>query len=742
MGSEGGGVAWAAVTVCAASLVAALAVAGWAWLRRGTARAARSLAAYALCQAAWNAGHLGELLSSSLSSKVAWDAAQTVPAAALGVIALVFAHEYTGRRVPRWLLAAIVGAIAVPTLIVTLAAPASALRASARLEAPYASLIYDLTVWDMAYMAELLLLVGVTLGVLIGRLARAPRAFRGQLVALCGAFVLPLVVGAGWLVFDLRLQGERDVSHVTFAASSVMIGWALGRARLFDLVPVARHAVFEGLAEPVLVVDGGARILDANRAATAVFGQPVGRLVGHELGRALPEWPGLSAATASPQPVQREIPAPGGARRWYDARWAPLRDAGGTLVGGTLVLRDVTELRQARLVLEQRVRRGTEELALSEGRFRSLFDQTFELAGILDRAGAVLAVNRAALDMVGVEESAVLGKPFWETPWWTHAPAEQARLRDGITRASAGEFVRFEATHVDRAGRPRFIDVSLTPVRDGEGQVVQIIPEGRDVTTLHQAQERAAALARRLEQSQKMEAIGRLAGGIAHDFNNLLTVIAASVEQARQTLGRDATGRALLDEALEAVTTAAGITRQLLTLGRKQPAAQRTILVPSLLGELTPILRRLIGGAARLEVRVAEDLAPVCLDPSALHQALVNLVVNARDAMPAGGAGAIALSAENVTLPAEAAAGLPPGRAGDFVRISVEDTGHGIPADIRGRIFEPFFTTKPEGAGTGLGLSVVYSVVSQAGGFAEVTSEASLGARFDLYFPRALGRDG
>jgi PAS domain S-box-containing protein len=728
-------VAWAALGVCTFSVAATAGVAMWAWRRRGTGAATRKFALLAFAEAAWNAGHAGELIAGSLAAKVAWDGLQTVPTVATGLLALMFAADYTARRLPRWLVAGAALIALPPTVrIVTgsLLQGATGLRASARLEPPYAALVYDFTSWDLWYMVLVLVLALLATGLLVTRLVRQPRAFRWQTATVTAALAFPMVTGFIWLAMDLRLQGERDVTHVTFALSSLLVGWALARGRLFDLVPVARDAIFDNLTDAVLVLDRARRIVDANHAASALLGTRATTLAGQPAAGALAAWPDLLSNVDRDQPWQEEIAS---GERWYDARWSPLADRHGNGIGGTLVVRDATELRQAREVLEQRVRKGREDLAVSEGRFRTLFDQTFQLIGLIDREGMILAANRAVLNMIGADEASVVGQPLWLNPWWAQSPDQQRQLKEGIARAARGEFVRFQATHVDAPGKTRFIDFSLMPVSDAEGNVVQIIPEGRDVTLLHETRERAEALAQQLQQAQKMEAMGRLAGSVAHDFNNLLFVISASVTMARDQLPAEAAARAPLDDALQAANTAAAVTRQLLTFSRKQPANPRRLELAAAVDDIEAIVRRLAGPAVKVARSAPADLWPVYIDPAQLQQAIINLVVNARDAMPEGGT--LSIAADNVELSAEAAAELPGGRAGAFVRLAVRDTGHGMTDEVKSRIFEPFFTTKPEGKGTGLGLPVVHGVVHQCGGFMGVVSAPGRGTTFALYIPRA-----
>ncbi|HXJ23687.1 MAG TPA: PAS domain-containing protein [Polyangia bacterium] len=730
MGGVGGTAAAAfrpalvAIEICAISLTATVGVAVWAWRRRAASTAAIAFVGLVVSEAVWNAGHLGELASVSLAAKVAWDCFETLPTVGAAFFMLVFAALYAGRRLPGWLLAAIATALLVPTLIILADPVTHGLRGSAHLEPPYGALVYDFTAWDLTYISEILVLAVAAVGMVVGMIPRQRSPFRAQTAALAAALAFPVVAGVGWLGLDLRLEGERDVSHVYFAIGALLMAWALSRWRLFDLVPIAREAVLDRLTDAVLVVDRLGRVVDANQVAAALFQRGSQGLVGQRADVALEDWSELAAMLTGEDPRQEEVPSPSTyGRRWYDARWSALRDPGGRWLGGTLVLRDVTTLRQARTLLEERVQRGTEDLAVSEGRFRTLFDQTFQLIGLLDRRGNLLAANRAALDMIGQPQEAVLGRPFWETGWWSHDPDQRARLREAIERAAAGEFVRFETTHAAAGGRVRAIDFSLMPVRDVRGDVVQIIPEGRDVTEVQEAQARAAALAVQLQQAQKLEAIGRVAAGVAHDFNNLLTVISGGVTVARQDLVSGSPAADMLDEALQAVDSAAGVTRQLLTFSRKQPTTPRRLSFPETLAQTEGILRRLARPANLLDARLGDGLWPIFMDPAQLQQVLMNLVVNARDAMPDGGP--IVISAENA-----------PVQAGDYVRVEVRDSGKGMPEEVRAHIFEPFFTTKPAGEGTGLGLAVVQGAVQGCGGFIELDSSPA-GTVVALYLPRA-----
>ncbi|MDB5308237.1 MAG: signal transduction histidine kinase [Gemmataceae bacterium] len=251
--------------------------------------------------------------------------------------------------------------------------------------------------------------------------------------------------------------------------------------------------------------------------------------------------------------------------------------------------------------------------------------------------------------------------------------------------------------------------------------------------------ERAHGLEEQLRQASKMDAIGQLAGGIAHDFNNLLTVVIANLELMREQIPDESPVVPLIRDAGLGARRAADLTHQLLAFSRRQAWRHEVIDPVAGVHEVTGLLRRVIDPRVVIDVRVGPDPWHLTADPGQFNQVLMNLCVNARDAMPAGGR--LTLRVDNLTLGAADIPAGSQGYPGEFVRITVGDTGHGIPPDVLPRIFEPFYTTKEVGKGTGLGLATVYGIVRQCRGWVECRSRVGHGARFVLYFPRAVGVD-
>jgi PAS domain S-box-containing protein len=279
-----------------------------------------------------------------------------------------------------------------------------------------------------------------------------------------------------------------------------------------------------------------------------------------------------------------------------------------------------------------------------------------------------------------------------------------------------------------------WIDWLLAPEFDKSGKVKTVLTSARDITRRKHSEKEREALEEQLRQSQKMEAIGRLAGGIAHDFNNLLTVIQGYTDIALLGMGKDDPLQTKLTSIRRAASTAASLTHQLLAFSRRQVLDMRVINLNNTVKELEGMVRRMIGEDIELTTILEEGLGKVKVDPRQIDQVIVNLAVNARDAMPNGGKLEIRTTNSDLdqTFALDHADAVP----GNYVMLSVSDTGTGMSPETKARIFEPFFTTKELGKGTGLGLSMVYGIIKQSGGNIWADSEPGRGTTFAIYLPR------
>ncbi|MGD8465151.1 MAG: GAF domain-containing protein, partial [Anaerolineae bacterium] len=285
---------------------------------------------------------------------------------------------------------------------------------------------------------------------------------------------------------------------------------------------------------------------------------------------------------------------------------------------------------------------------------------------------------------------------------------------------------RFNGTRPD--GSTYAVDTTVTPVRNQASQVVNYVASMRDVT-------REERLEEQFHQAQKMEALGRLAGGIAHDFNNLLTVMQLSTRILQSHLVPEDPLWEHVERIEDTSQRAAKLTKQLLSFSRREMVEPHILDLSQLVAELSRMLKRIIGETIAMEMNLADDLWPIRVDPSKMDQIIMNLVVNARDAMPDGGT--LAIETANVTLTGSAALAEADGESGDYVLLTVRDTGVGIDQEAQRHIFEPFFTTKRRGQGTGLGLSTVFGIVKRFQGHIRLESQIDVGTTFHIYLPRA-----
>jgi len=349
--------------------------------------------------------------------------------------------------------------------------------------------------------------------------------------------------------------------------------------------------------------------------------------------------------------------------------------------------------------------------------------------------GTVTSWNAAAERLFGFSTAEAVGKQIT----MVIPRARLTEARQLLARVVDGERIsQYETVFRRKDGAEFAISLSLAPIFDTSGRVVGASASGRDLTSQRDAEEALRNTAEQLRQAQKMEAVGRLAGGIAHDFNNLLSVILSYSELLQSDLGPNDPGHGELNEVRKAALQAAELTRQLLLFSRKQVVAPRSLDLNEVMASVDKMVRRIVGEDIDLVASPGTNLAHVLADRSNIEQAILNLVVNARDAMPTGGK--LTLETGNVELGLDYTnrhAGVQPG---PYVMLAVSDTGIGMDRATQQRIFEPFFTTKPVGKGTGLGLSTVFGIAQQSGGTVWVYSELGKGSTFKMYFPAVLAK--
>ena len=387
-----------------------------------------------------------------------------------------------------------------------------------------------------------------------------------------------------------------------------------------------------------------------------------------------------------------------GAWRWMKSVSQPRRNANGETVGFIGVANDETSSKEAEMALRRTIAERTAEISASEARFQTIFDSVSTVIVLMSPDGTIIDVNRTAAPWRRGGARGGIGQPLWDSPTLSFYPDQHRAIRGLVVRAARGERVEQMVT-LERPGVPvAHLELTLLPVRDDKGKVNSLILEARDITELKAAQDQ-------LRQSPKMEALGQLTGGIAHDFNNLLTVVVGGLDMIIRQGGNPQVAR-YATNAMAAAERGARLTAQLLAFSRVQRLEVRSTRIAPLVEDTRPLLRNVLGPGIAKTIDIDPETPAVMADPTQLEVALLNLAINARDAMPGGGR--LTISARPVEISDDGEL-----EAGDYVELTIADTGVGMTDDVAARVFEPFFTTKEAGKGTGLGLSMVYGMARQ-----------------------------
>ena len=509
---------------------------------------------------------------------------------------------------------------------------------------------------------------------------------------------------------DMPPNADAHVSAM-YSGMRSLVGELIRRRRQAEETCEALTQVLEATSDAFVALDANWRYTYVNEHAGRLFHRDPASLIGKHIWTEFPEGVGQpfqreyerAVAEGTPRQIEAYYPPYG---RWFENRIYPY--AGGVAI----FFQDVTERRTA-----------ADRLRESEQRYRSLFDHHPDAVFSFDAQGNFTSVNAACERLTGYRAEELIGTSFIPLI----APESRQLAIDCFHVAMTGAATSDDGWLINRSGRRIEANVTNLPIVV-DGKVVGIYGIAKELTARRE-------LEARLHQAEKLQAVGRLAAGVAHDFNNLLTIIQSCATMVTHEVPSSSQALADARAILNASRRAGELTQQLLAFSRKQILQPQRVDVNRQIASFLGLLQRAISDNIAVETRLADDTWPVFADPGQLQRVLMNLGLNARDAMPNGGT--LRLRTENVMVDRGSASEHPGLKPGAYVRVVIEDTGTGIDPSVLPRIFEPFVTTKAPGVGTGLGLATAYGIVEQTGGTIQVSTTPGRGSAFSVYLPRA-----
>ncbi len=692
----------------------------FAWRRRLTP-GAKPFAILMLTVATWSLEYALELGSTGLAGKLFWAKLQYVSIAVLPLAWLAFALQYTQRL--HWLTLKRMGLLSIIPAFTILLVWTNDFHGlfmnNVGLDTtgsfPIFTRTFALGFWFHTAYSYLLLFIGSY--ILIQTLARTPAQYRGQSVALLIGAVTPWVGNAIYILGLSPLPSFLDPTTFLFTLSGMALTWGIFRGRLLDIVPIAYDTIIRSMGDGILILDSFNRVLYINPSAEQITGKSAAKSIGQPAEKVLADLPDLLERCLQMPAGNEEFFLTGGeSQKYFDLRISSLY-AQGRITGRLIVLRDITERKLSGEILAQ-----------SEKRYRSLVENTLDGFIVFEiPSGQILFLNQMACELFGYTMQEGLKQNFWAVV----PQQEHSEVRMKIETRLAGTHLLSDRqiySVMRKDGSTFQADVSTSLVTFQEKRAIQCVV--RDITEQQQLQ-------RQLQRAQKMEALGTLAGGVAHDLNNILSGLVSYPELLLMDIPKDSSLRDPILTIKKSGEKAAASVQDLLTLARRGVPVTEVLNLNILISEYLKSPEheslRFYHPEVRVEPKLDPDLSNIHGSPVHLSKTVMNLVSNAAEAIK--GKGRIQISTQNIYVD-RPMRGYDRVQEGDYVLLTVSDTGSGISSEDMERIFEPFYTKKTMGrSGTGLGMAVVWGTVKDHKGYIDIESTEGKGTFFRLYFP-------